>query len=90
MNDEDKLLASTYGSITASTESRGISTASTASRGQGQLTEHERKEGRFVTIKTNSAFSNILAKAKVLFPYVWPKGELWGVVCGCGKVDGSL
>ena len=86
----DKTMVSTYGSITAST------TASNESKGSsgGVLTERQKREGQFVTTKTNSAFANIVAKAKVLFPYVWPKGDfivgawlvVWGVVvCGCGS-----
>jgi len=64
-------MASTYGSITASTESQ------CSSNSRSYLTEHEKKEGRFVTVKTNSAFSNIMAKGKILFPYIWPKGEFY-------------
>ncbi len=34
----------------------------------------ERKEGSFIRKRTTSAFSDFLMKAKLLFPYVWPKG----------------
>lgn len=36
--------------------------------------ERRRKEGDFIKTRTTSAFANILAKAKLLFPYIWPKG----------------
>ncbi len=34
----------------------------------------ERKEGSFIRMRTTSAFSDFMMKAKLLFPYVWPKG----------------
>ena len=34
----------------------------------------ERKEGSFIRKRTTSAFSDFWMKAKLLFPYVWPKG----------------
>lgn len=34
----------------------------------------DRKEGSFIRKRTSSAFSDFLLKAKLLFPYVWPKG----------------
>ena len=33
----------------------------------------ERKEGSFIRKRTTSAFSDFWTKAKLLFPYVWPK-----------------
>ena len=45
----------------------------------------ERKEGSFVQKRTNSAFSDLWMKFKLLFPYVWPRGhpllQLRVVVC---------
>lgn len=34
----------------------------------------ERKEGSFIRKRTTSAFSDFWMKAKLLFPFVWPKG----------------
>ncbi len=42
----------------------------------------DRKEGSFIRKRTTSAFSGFLLKAKLLFPYVWPKGT----VCICNSL----
>ncbi len=39
--------------------------------------KRERKEGSFVRTRTNSAFSDVWSKCKLLFPYVWPKRNRW-------------
>ena len=44
----------------------------------------ERKEGSFIRKRTTSAFSDFWMKAKLLFPYVWPKGT----ACIVGNLGG--
>ena len=45
---------------------------------KGSTSESQRrKEGDFVRTRNSSAFSNILVKVRLLFPYVWPKGMSW-------------
>ena len=41
----------------------------------------KRKEGDFVKKRTTSAFSDIWLKVRLLFPYVWPKGEFQRQMC---------
>jgi ATP-binding cassette subfamily B (MDR/TAP) protein 6 len=45
-----------------------------------ETTEHnqrhtQQREGSFVQKRTNSAFSDLWSKVKLLFPYVWPRGH---------------
>ena len=45
-----------------------------------ETTEHNQRrtqhqEGSFVQRRTNSAFSDLWSKVKLLFPYVWPRGH---------------
>ncbi len=73
---EDKLLVSTYAasSVSSSIDSKSLAGGTLGGTINSKLTERQRKEGRFVTRKTESAFSDVLSKIKRLFPYVWPKG----------------
>ena len=40
---------------------------------EGNRERQERREGSFVKKRTTSAFADLWKKAKLLFPYVWPK-----------------
>ena len=42
----------------------------------------KRKEGDFIKTRTSSTFSNMWIKIRLLYPYVWPKGESYPVASG--------